>query len=134
MWHPSIAPATIRKAGDPASWAKPAPTSSRSSGVGKAITLLKIPMTALLIVCTMSCTVDFGMSKASDTTRYDAAWASQYRNTSTSISFSQPWSESDFKAAMRDMMDCRESRRLGRRSDPSSKYNRRIGTAAFRWQ
>ncbi|RXN17442.1 gypsy retrotransposon integrase 1 [Labeo rohita] len=110
MWQPSIAPATVQKAGDPASWAKPAPTSSRSSGVGKVITLFKIQ-----ILCTMSCTVDFGMSKAIDTTLYDAAWASQYRNTSTSISVSQPWSKSDLKAAMRDVMDCRKSRRLGRR-------------------
>ncbi|KAI2644604.1 Ribosome biogenesis protein erb1 [Labeo rohita] len=115
MWQPSIAPATVQKAGDPASWAKPAPTSSRSSGVGKVITLFKIQMTALLILCTMSCTVD--------STLYDAAWASQYRNTSTSISVSQPWSKSDLKAAMRDMMDCRESCRLGQRSDPSLKYN-----------
>ncbi len=74
MWHPSVAPATMQKTGDPASWAKP---DSRSSGVGKAISLLKIQMTALLILCIMSCTVDFGMSKANDSTLYDAPWASQ---------------------------------------------------------
>ncbi len=73
MWQPYIVPATTWKVGDPASWAKPAPTVSRSSAVGKAISFLKILKTALLILGTMSCTEELGMSKASDSTQYDAA-------------------------------------------------------------
>ncbi len=52
---------------------KPAPTVSRSSVVGKAVSLLKILKTALLILGTMSCTEELGMSKASDSTQYDSA-------------------------------------------------------------
>ncbi len=51
---------------------KPAPTVSRSSAVGKAVSLLKILKTALLILGTMSCTEELGMSKASDSTQYVA--------------------------------------------------------------
>ncbi len=52
---------------------KPAPTVSRSSAVEKAVSLLKILKTALLIPGTMSCTEELGMSKASDSTQYDSA-------------------------------------------------------------
>ncbi len=52
---------------------KPAPTVSRSSAVGKAVSLLKILKTAPLILGTMSCTEELGMSKASDSTQYDSA-------------------------------------------------------------
>ncbi len=39
--------------------------------MGKAVSLLKILKTAPLILGTMSCTEELGMSKASDSTQYD---------------------------------------------------------------
>ncbi len=41
----------------------------------------------------------------------DAACASHWRNTRTSMSCSHPWSDSNLTAAMRDLMDGKDKRR-----------------------
>lgn len=85
IWQPSIAPAALRKARCLASPANPWDTTSRSSGVGRWMTLWRRATSSSATRWTIRWTVCRGIPNTLETTRYDAPHASQNRNTRVSI-------------------------------------------------